>query len=143
MSLVGSYKSKLIAWCRSDISKIIAPYWSVISKTVARVSNYCEIIGIGRIEIVLHNTTCPRNSSETRQIARRQFAASYRALVNSHFFTSTFFLFFCSPLSFAAPGGILPPPIIFLSVAKSASFTHLYNFCPSRRPMLSQTVLCS
>ena len=56
----------------------------------------------------------------------RQFAAPYRALVNSGFYGDLF----CSPIFFAAPWPIFAAPIIFLSVAKSDGFMYLYNFCP-------------
>ena len=74
-------------------------------------------------------------SGETRQSAApgRQFAAPYRVLVNSRFLRRTFFFpffFLCSPLFFAAPGGIFAAPKIFCpsAVAKSDGFMLLYNF---------------
>ena len=66
----------------------------------------------------------------------RQFAAPYRALVNSRFLRRPFF--FCSPLVFAAPWRIFAAPwrifaapIIFFcpsAVAESDAFMLLYNF---------------
>ena len=44
----------------SDISKLIAQYRIDISELIARVCNEFEIIGIGRIEMVLNNLTCSK-----------------------------------------------------------------------------------
>ena len=44
----------------SDISKLIAQYRIDISELIARVCNEFEIIGIGRIEIALNNSTCSK-----------------------------------------------------------------------------------